>query len=38
VTYYQYTERFCEETNAKLGCNVCIEKLCIHKKSIRVPK
>jgi hypothetical protein len=34
VAYYKQTEWFYEETNIKLACKACTERLCIHKKSI----
>lgn len=32
VTYFRHPEWFCEETNKRLGCAACTERLCIHKK------
>lgn len=34
--YYKYPERFCEDTNSNLQCDSCKEKLCHHKKQLRM--
>ena len=36
VTFYRYPERFSEKTNEYLQCKNCQEKLCAHKKQLRV--
>ena len=36
ITFYRYPERFSEKTNEYLRCLNCQEKLCSHKKQLRV--
>lgn len=36
VTFYKYPERFIEESNESLSCRMCEEKLCHHKKQLRI--
>jgi len=34
ITFYNFPERFSEETNGYLGCANCKERLCVHKKQL----
>ena len=36
ITFYKYPERFSEATNGYLSCSRCTEKLCSHKKHLKV--
>jgi len=36
ITIFRHPERFSEETNEYLHCRNCTEKLCVHKKQLKV--
>ncbi|MCQ2508810.1 MAG: hypothetical protein MJ097_08500 [Dorea sp.] len=35
LTVWLYPERFSEKTNEYLKCEICTEKLCVHKKQLK---